>query len=446
MRLVALGLVPLVLAGCGAKYKPTDPVVGEFRRTQANPVHKPHDQLTYMIGGPVTEAPLVPVMAFGAAFDLDVAVMSSDADLDMIEFARMNVPFGDGYVWMAIETKTDSGAQTLLANLDPEQLARFMPELPIARQSVKMELDDKVTESAIDVHLAYDGPMGHVDATLVGDPPLKTARHRNGRTFNHSQNELLAVLDLSASESLFRADVKIDDKGLAQRKIAGLVPGRFAMVQSQGGLAAGQFKVVPTQDAYGSKALGAVTVHRPGDEPVAKPAPDVLLKVAITTNVGPITDCWKARVAEQADLKGGLLGFEWTLESGAVKGVKAKAIEGSTFVDDKLTACVSGVIGGWTLDPSVHGSAWWSYNFVPADTTVEDGAGPTVKLGDGGSTLTEPPPAPPITPEGETPAPVPNPDALPEEGAPAPAPVVMAEPTFKSFTTIHPGRMAARWR
>jgi hypothetical protein len=47
MRLAALGLIPLVLAGCGAKYKPTGPVMGDYLRSVENPVHKPHDNLRY---------------------------------------------------------------------------------------------------------------------------------------------------------------------------------------------------------------------------------------------------------------------------------------------------------------------------------------------------------------------------------------------------------------
>jgi hypothetical protein len=443
MRLVALGLIPLVLAGCGAKYKPAGPVLGDYQRSFSNPVHKPHEGLRYSGVAPRTDAPVIPVLAFGAAFDLDLAVMSTDDDLDMIEFARMNVPFGSGYEWVALETATTSGTQTLVSNLEPADLAAFMPELPIARRSTKMEVEDRTTETTVDVHLSYEGSMGMVDATLVGDTPVKAARNRNGRTFIHSQNELLAVLDIAATESLFKADVSIDGKGLGQRKIGGLVPGRFSLVQSQGGLASGSFKIVPTEPAYGGLAWGGAVYHAAGEAAAVKPAPDVLLKSAVATNFAAVQDCWKARVTEQADLAGGMRAYEWTITSGVVSGVKARAMEGQTFTDEKLDTCVVDAISKWTLDASVHGTAWWSYTFKPADTTLEDGAGPTVALGEGGSTLTDAPVAAPAPTDPAVPG-----DDLPENGAPAPV-AKMPEPTFKSFTSVHPtadgGSVEMKW-
>jgi hypothetical protein len=438
MRLAALGLIPLVLAGCGAKYKPTGPVLGDYQRSVANPVHKPHDNLRYSGASARSDAPVVPVLAFGAAFDLDVAVMANDDDLDMIEFARMNVPFGDGYVWMALETNVGSGAQTLVANLDADELATFMPELPLVRRAAKMEIEDRTTETTVDVHLNYEGPSGVVDATLMGDAPVKRAKKRNGRTFTHSQNELLAVLDIPSSESLFKADVQIDGRALGQKKIGGLVPGRFSLVQAQGGLASGSFTIVPTEPAYGGRAWGEVAYRAPGDDtPMVKAAPDVLLKQAVaTTGFTSVQECWKTRAAEQADLAGGALTFEWAIEAGVVKDVKPKAVEGQTFADEKLSACLVDAIGKWTLDASVQGTAWWTWTFTPAQTNVEDGAGPTVTLGEGGSNLTAPPaPAPEAMPPGSAGE---RPDDLPEEGAPAPA-ANAPEPTFKSFSTVHQG-------
>lgn len=430
MRLAALGLIPLVLAGCGAKYKPTGPVMGDYLRSVENPVHKPHDNLRYSGVEPRTDAPVIPVLAFGAAFDLDVAVMANDDDLDMIEFARMNVPFGDGYVWLALETNKTSGAQTIVANLDADELDTFMPELPLPRRAAKMTVEDRTTETTVDVHLAYEGPSGMVDATLMGDAPTKASKKRNGRTFTHSQNELLAVLDIPASESLFKADVQIDGRALGQKKIAGLVPGRFSLVQAQGGLAIGTFSIVPTEPAYGGRAWGDVAYRAPGDTtPMVKAAPDVLLKQAVATNFTAIQDCWKTRIGEQADLAGGPLTFEWSIDAGAVKDAKLKPVEGATFTDEKLATCVTAAIGAWKLDPTVHGTAWWTYTFTPPQTNVEDGAGPTVTLGEGGSTLTDPPAA----------APAPTAEAgddLPEDGAPAPV-AEMPEPKFKSFSTVH---------
>jgi hypothetical protein len=116
MRTVAVGIIPLILAGCGGKYKPGDAVISGYERAYKFPVHRPHEGLLYIGLTPATTAPIVPVLAFGAAFDLDFAVMPREGDYEMLEYARIALPTGPQ--WVVVETSAQSGDQTLIANLD----------------------------------------------------------------------------------------------------------------------------------------------------------------------------------------------------------------------------------------------------------------------------------------------------------------------------------------
>src|SRR5688572_22532025 len=207
MQLRALSVVVLALAGCGGKYKPDGPVLGDYERSFKYPVHRPHEGLVYSGMEPAISAPVIPLIAFGAAFDLDLAVMPRDGDFQMLEYARMGLP--DRAVWMALETKREGGDQTVLANVD--DIESLMPEIPIYRQSVNLQAEDRSTEFTVDVALTYQNSRGEsVIATFTGDPPIKPSKKRNGKTWDHAQNQALAVLDIPASESLFKANVEID--------------------------------------------------------------------------------------------------------------------------------------------------------------------------------------------------------------------------------------------
>lgn len=382
MRWVAVGLVPLMLGGCGAKYRPQGPVMSSYERTMKFPVHRPHDKLKYSGRTAASTAPVIPLMAFGAAFDLDVALMPRDGELDMIEFARLNLP--DRHLWLALETSV-SGEQTLLANVD--DIESILPELPLTRIAVdSFTTTDLSTESTVDVSLSYDNSQGsRVDAQLLGDPPIP-AKKRNGRTYNHSENSLLAVLDIPASESLFKADVTIDGKGLSLKKIGGFVPARFVMQQAQGGLAVATYQVIPDGPAAGDATYGEVMVARPqlpgtADEP--EPVdPEVLVNLGVAQNFSTVQGCYLTRVEEEGADIAGKMQFDWTISAGIVTAVEVPELEGEdVLADEALTTCITTAIEGWTFDSAIHAKASWPFTFVAADE--EAGTSASAELGAG---------------------------------------------------------------
>jgi hypothetical protein len=423
MRFTSMGVLALVLASCGAKYKPADPVLTPYERALRFPANRPHPQLRYSGSQPATTAPMVPVMAFGAAFDLDFALIPSDDDqFDMIEFARIGLPSGN--TWLALETDP-SGNQTLIANLD--DIDAFMPEIAIARLSNNLQFTDRCTENTVDIDIEYTNSRGQkVTGQLAGDPPGRLSRRRNGKTFDHSENQLMAALDVAASESLFKADVQIDGKGLKLKKIAAIVPARFAMVQTQGGLSTAAFTIVPSSPAVGGPTLADVTVNAPGEEPDAKPPADVLVKMGMAQNAASLTSCWRDRVAEQADLQGGDLTFAFRVDRGSVSNAELGKGE-QAFEDQDLVSCVTGALGLWRFDESVSADVTWPFSFRPG--SEEDMTDPAVALGQGeirvdeGAAAPEPAPAPAPTGTGAVPKPepaggggaVPKKDVVPEE-------------------------------
>lgn len=374
MRWVAVGLIPLLMAGCGAKYRSEGPVMTSYERAVKFPVHRPHDGLVYSGATPATPAPIIPLMAFGAAFDIDVALMPRDGEFDMVEFARLNMP--DRHLWLALETAV-SGEQTLVANVD--DIDAIMPELPLRRVAVdNFTATDLSTEEQINLTVSYDNSRGsRVDAQIEGDPPIRVEKFRNGRTFNHSENQLLAVLDIASQESLFKADVTVDGKGMALRKIGGFVPGRFVQTQTQGGLAVGNFQVVPGGSALGGPGADDVMVKAPGMGGPAEPVqmdPETMVKMGLASNFSTIKGCYLTRVEEEgADISGGA-----TLSFDVAGGVVTSTLLSSTEIsDDALQSCIKQAVEGWVFDSTITGSVNQPVTFVmggdDSDADVEIG-------------------------------------------------------------------------
>ncbi|MEM6931873.1 MAG: hypothetical protein AAF602_33380, partial [Myxococcota bacterium] len=258
MRWVVIGLTALMFTGCGAKYKPKGPVLSDYERTVNFPTYRSFERPGYGGAAPKSQTPPLPFLAFGAHFDIDIALMPKSDEFDMIEVARLSRP--DGPLWLALETNME-GDQTLVASVD--DIEGIMPELPLTRKSVTtFRAEDASNGEIIDLSLSYINSRGsRVDAKFEGDAPLTTSRKRNGRTFDHSANQLLAVLDVPAQESLFKADLKIDGADVGFRKVAGIVPGRFVQTQTQGGIAVGRYQMVPDGPAYGGADYGMAFIE-----------------------------------------------------------------------------------------------------------------------------------------------------------------------------------------
>ena len=366
--------------------------MSDYERSLNFPAYRSFDQTRYGGQAPKSQTPPLPFLAFGAVFDIDIALMPKSDEFDMIEVVRLSR--ADGPLWFALETNME-GDQTLVSNV--EDLESIMPELPLARATVdRFRAEDTSDAETIDLALSYINSRGsRVDAKFEGDAPVQTGKRRNGRTFDHSANQLLAVLDIPAQESLFKADLQIDGSDVGFRKIAGIVPGRFVQTQAQGGLAVARFQVVPDSLAYGGADFGKAFVEGvKTDEaaPVVEMTPGDAVRLTVAQNFTTVQGCYLKRVGEEPTL-GGALQVDFNIDEGVVLDTELPALEEGGITDEVMTACITRAVKGWSFDEIVTGKVSWTFQFTPAGE--EEGSEPSASLGEGTMELEgEEPPEP----------------------------------------------------
>ena len=239
MQRVAMSSLVLVLAACATKVA-SGPSLEGWERSQAFDAHK--DSPAQYAGDPKVLAPVLPVMAFGAAFDVSVALRSKHPGWEMHEIGRMATPSGD--VWMALETRAGTNDQTLV--LDAKEPQLWMPELPMNRKGTEITVDDTSTDEALAVSLAYENADGQrVEIAVESEPPHKLQEERNGDPMGRSSNVALSAYDIQHRESAFAASVSVDGQAQRMEKEGGMVPSQWTMEQAFGGLAIGSFDVMP---------------------------------------------------------------------------------------------------------------------------------------------------------------------------------------------------------
>jgi hypothetical protein len=188
-------------------------------------------------------------MAFGAAFDVSVALRSKHPGWEMHEIGRMATPTGD--VWMALETRADTNDQTLI--LDAKEPQLWMPELPMNRKGTEITVDDTSTDEGLAVSLAYENADGQrVEIAVESAPPHKMQDERNGDPMGRSSNVALAAYDIQHRESAFDASVSVAGQSQRMKKEGGMVPSQWTMEQAFGGLATGSFDVLPGDEVVWS--------------------------------------------------------------------------------------------------------------------------------------------------------------------------------------------------
>ena len=187
---------------------------------------------------------IIPVLAFGATYDLDVVLVSRHPDWHMHEYAMLRTP--DGPLWLMKDARAGTLAQSLVAEL--EAIEEWMPEIPLERRSASVEVEDRSTPSRLDLRFRYTNVDGEVvDVEYGGRRPHTMMKKRNGSTMGHSRGQVMAVLDLSHRDFGARARIRIDGERVGIKRIAGLIPFQMVLQQTQGGLAVGRYELI--QDA-----------------------------------------------------------------------------------------------------------------------------------------------------------------------------------------------------
>ena len=233
---------------------PQGPVADEVQRSSWELASS---QVDYQQGQPAVSFPVLPVMAFGAAYDLDLVIVSKHPEWNMHEYARVRTPSGP--VWLAKDAREGSLDQSIVANV--ADLHQWLPEIPLERKFWPLEVIDRSTEEHLDLQLRYENLDGElVEVAYKGPVPKTAQKKRNGSTLGHSKNQAIAVLDLPLRDFGRRASIQIAGKKVALKRLLGLVPFRMALVQTQGGLVVGTFSQVENSEDGASE--GFQTRHR----------------------------------------------------------------------------------------------------------------------------------------------------------------------------------------
>src|SRR5690606_37053185 len=124
------------------KLKPEGPAIDNWERVRGWSENAP-SKARYG-GPPLVASPVVPVLAYGAHFDIGLVTRPKSDRWDQIEVGRLATPSGPQ--WLAIETR-DNNEQILHAKVG--QLDALMPELPLQRRSTAIEVQDQSSADTV---------------------------------------------------------------------------------------------------------------------------------------------------------------------------------------------------------------------------------------------------------------------------------------------------------
>ena len=259
--LAPLLAVVLLTTGCSlTRMLPKGPVVDEATRRAVWQEAEPSG-VDYT-SAPQVDSPALPFLVFGLRYDLDIVLVSDHPKWEMHEYARLQGP--DGPIWLAKDTRASDGNQLLVA--DRQMVDGALPEIPLARRPTGVQVDDRSTDSRLDLDIRYENFDGEqVDVHYEGPQPDDELARRNGSTMGHSRHQVLAVLDLPNRTFGTAASLTIGGRRWGIRRALGLKPMRLAIRQTQGGIPEADVEMRPAAD-------GAFqTIHRlPGGRTMAR--------------------------------------------------------------------------------------------------------------------------------------------------------------------------------
>ncbi len=189
------------------------------------------------VTGPNVPWPVLPVQVWGLRYALDVVLVSDHPDWVMHEYARVDVPGRS--VWLAKDAGVDR-EQTITADLD--DLASWVPEVPVRRRRGALVVTDAGTDSRADLRFQYENPLGQAtDVHYSGPLPTAPSQPRNGNTMGHSRASVAALLDLYRFRIGGSAQISIAGVERKLHRLAQLVPEAYILAQVQGGFAIADF-------------------------------------------------------------------------------------------------------------------------------------------------------------------------------------------------------------
>ncbi len=231
----------MLLAGCGLRdVLPGPPVATGAARAAYDRAEAPRTAdgaaLTYL-SAPSVPWPVLPIQVWGLRYALDIVLVSDHPDWVMHEYARVDVPGRS--VWLAKDAGIDR-EQTITADLD--DLASWVPEVPVRRRQRALVVTDVGTATHADLRFQYQNPLGQgTDVHYTGPLPTAPSQPRNGNTMGHSRASVAALLDLYRFRIGGSAQISIAGVERKLHRLANLVPEAYLLAQVQGGFAVADF-------------------------------------------------------------------------------------------------------------------------------------------------------------------------------------------------------------
>jgi len=203
--------------------------------------------------------PILPLQVFAVTYQEDIVIETEHPWWSMHEYARVQVEGRE--IWLAKDSDAE-GLQTISAPL--EEIETWIPEVPVPRLRSDIQVDDRSEPSRLEVALRYRNPRGEqVEMNFTAPRPIPKNTGPNGSTFNHSQDFVSALLDIS-NKGLggIDASLSFDGKPAKIRRVLGLVPVKALLKQTQAGFATASYLLMQPSAADHSLAL---TRPAPGD-------------------------------------------------------------------------------------------------------------------------------------------------------------------------------------
>ena len=148
------------------------------------------------VAKPYRSEPVLPFVAWGLRFDEDLMIaLKNDSDWGMIEVAKVNLPGGEG-VWFTLDSKKDGRQYVGLPSTEKASvMAQAFPAPSYDSNLVVVESEMKQGRRLIEVRYKRLDEQD-IHFSMEAWPANKPPSRRNGHAMNHSQGQVLAILDI----------------------------------------------------------------------------------------------------------------------------------------------------------------------------------------------------------------------------------------------------------
>lgn len=240
-RLLLLSLFFLCTA-CYPKLMPVGPVVDDEDAFLGGPSSS---GVSYGSLERVIEAPVLPFLPWGLDFDEEMLFeFGAHPTYGMVEITRIRSREGREE-WFALVSEHSGVQHVVVGGARAIELARTFPA-PVWEG----ELDVVAVRSArqVQYRARFVLPSGEkVDAVITSRGSGRAPPLRNGNGMNHSEDTVLAVLDLEES-NWASAEVRLDGKLAPVRWLAPFLPFAWRLEQAAGGLRSGTLWMETAED------------------------------------------------------------------------------------------------------------------------------------------------------------------------------------------------------